>query len=105
MTKKLNPEWFVYLLECANGRLYTGITNDLEKRFRKHVAGSGAKFTRANPPTHMIAAKPCKNRAEASKLEWAIKRLTPAQKRATALQWPMIKDLSRNTGATPPTQG
>ena len=91
--KKFNALWFVYLLECANGKLYCGITTDLAKRFKAHVSGKGAKFTRANRPSHMIAAKPCKNRSEASKLEWAIKRLKPAQKRAIALQWTMTKGL------------
>jgi putative endonuclease len=87
MSKKPIPAWFVYLLECANGRIYTGITTDLEKRFNAHVSGKGAKFTRANRPSHIIAAKPCRTRSEASKLEWAIKRLKPAQKRAMASEW------------------
>jgi len=87
VVKKSQGAWFVYMLVCANGKLYTGITTDLEKRFRNHVAGTGAKFTRANQPSHIIATKPCKNRSEASKLEWAIKRLTPKQKRALGLSW------------------
>ena len=79
--------WFIYLLECADGRIYCGITTDLEKRFNAHVSGKGAKFTRANKPERIIAAKPCWSRSEASKLERAIKRLTPPQKRATAAEW------------------
>ena len=91
---KPNGAWFVYLLECANGKLYCGITTDLEKRFRKHVAGKGAKFTRANRPSHIIAAKPCESCSEASKLEGAVKRLTPAQKRATAKKWGLMVALT-----------
>ncbi len=87
MAKTTNVSWFVYLLECCNGNLYCGITTDLDARFRKHLTGKGAKFTRANIPSHIIAAKECKNRSEASKLEWAIKRLRPQSKRALALQW------------------
>ena len=94
MSKKPNPKWFVYLLACANGKLYCGITTDLEARFRKHAAGKDAKFTRANRPSHIIAAKPCRSRSEASKLEWAIKRLTPDQKRALALRWPDFNRLA-----------
>jgi len=89
-----NP-WFVYLLECTNGRLYTGITVDLEKRFLKHCSGKGAMFTRLNAPAKIIAAKRCKNRSEASKLEWAIKQLKPQQKREQASQWTVIKKLPR----------
>jgi putative endonuclease len=93
MRSKSKNIWFVYLLECANGKLYTGITTNLEKRFRRHAAGRGAKFTKRNPPSHIIAAKLCANRSEASKLEWAIKQLRPKQKRAQAAQWAQIKDL------------
>jgi putative endonuclease len=68
-------------LECKNGRLYTGITPDLAERFRKHSEGKGAMFTRLNKPSRMLAAKPCVDRSEASKLERQIKLLTPSQKR------------------------
>lgn len=86
--------WFVYLLECGNGKLYCGITTDLAARFRKHVAGTGAKFTRANRPSQIIAARLCQNRSEASKLEWSVKRLRAEQKRALALQWPVVPDVA-----------
>lgn len=87
--------WFVYLLECKNGRLYTGITPDLPERFRKHVTGKGAMFTRLNKPSHMIAARACIDRSEASKLERQMKRLTPIQKRWMAAQWPVLDGLPR----------
>ncbi|MGB9154766.1 MAG: GIY-YIG nuclease family protein [Alphaproteobacteria bacterium] len=99
MTKKSDALWFVYLLECTNGRLYTGITTDLAARFRKHSSGKGAMFTRLNRPARMIAAKQCANRSEASKLEWVIKSLKPQQKRATASAWQPIKDLPRHKDA------
>ncbi len=94
--------WFVYLLECENGKLYTGITPDLAERFRKHATGKGAMFTRLNKPSRIIAATPCANRAEASKLERVIKGLTPVQKRWMTEQWPSIVDLPglRVEGAT-----
>jgi putative endonuclease len=87
MGKQISAAWFVYLLECANGKLYCGITTDVGKRFNAHISGKGAKFTRANRPSHIIAAKPCRNRWDASKLEYAVKRLAPTQKRALALEW------------------
>ena len=94
MNDKPNKAWFVYLLECENGRLYCGITTDLAARFHKHAAGKGAKFTRANPPSKIIAFKLCANRSEASKLEHAIKCLTPSQKRAMGIKWTDEKALN-----------
>ena len=95
VTEKPNKTWFVYLLECANGRLYTGITTNLAERFLKHSSGKGAMFTRLNRPSRMIAAKRCEDRSEASKLEWAIKKLSPEKKRALASQWPVVEDLPK----------
>ena len=82
MTAKPQSLWFVYLLECLNGKIYTGITTNVEARFNKHLSGKGAKFTKMNPPSHIIATQQCENRSEASKLECQIKKLSPAKKRA-----------------------
>ncbi len=87
MTTKTTSDWFVYLLECLNGKIYTGITTNVEARFNKHLAGKGAKFTKMNPPSHIMASKQCENRSEASKLEYQVKQLTPAKKRALGLMW------------------
>ena len=73
--------WFVYLLECRNGAIYTGITTDVEARFAAHMAGKGARYTRANPPVRVLASLGYMDRSDASKAEYAIKRLTPVQKR------------------------
>ena len=73
MTAKPHSVWFVYLLECINGKIYTGITTNVEARFNKHVSGKGAKFTKMNTPSHIIATQQCANRSEASKLECQIK--------------------------------
>lgn len=72
--------WCLYLLECKGGRLYAGITNDLEARFAAHQAGTGAKFTRANPPIRILSSRLFGNRSEASKAEWQIKRLPRERK-------------------------
>ena len=74
--------WFVYLLECRNGAIYTGITTDVEARFAAHLAGKGARYTRANPPVRVLASLVYTDRSAASKAECAIKRLTPAQNRS-----------------------
>ncbi len=73
--------WFVYILECANGRLYTGITVDLERRFKAHASGRGGLFTRRNRPYRLLAAKRCADRSAASRLEAEIKRWPRAKKR------------------------
>jgi putative endonuclease len=79
--------WFVYLLECVNGKIYTGITTDVEARFNKHLTGKGAKFTKMNSPLRIIGIKSCANRSEASKLEYQVKQLSALQKRALSLDW------------------
>lgn len=96
MANAESSPWFVYLLECTNGRLYTGITPDLAERFRKHSTGKGAMFTRLNKPLRMIAATPCANRSEASRLERLIKTLTPTQKRLMTETWPVKDGLPAN---------
>lgn len=92
----VNGGWYLYLIECQNGRLYTGITTDLGARFDKHCAGKGAMFTRLNKPLKMLAAKPYPNRSDASKAEYHMKRLTPARKREQAADWPLTHNLPRN---------
>ena len=67
--------WCVYLLECASGAYYAGVTNDLDARFRAHQAGRGAKYTRANRPLRILASRGCDTRAEAQRMEYAVKRL------------------------------
>ena len=82
--------WYLYLLECKNGRLYTGITPDVSERFKKHRRGKGAMFTRLNPPLRIVAARPYESRSLASKAERRMKGLTPVQKRQIASAWPPI---------------
>jgi putative endonuclease len=74
--------WFVYVIECRDGSLYTGIAVDIAKRYAQHVAGKGAKYTRSRPPARLLASKECLDRSEASKLEHALKQLSVPQKRA-----------------------
>jgi putative endonuclease len=73
-------QWCLYLLECANGALYAGITNDLAARVEAHRTGRGAKFTRANPPIRVVASCDFPDRAAASRAEWAVKQLPRCRK-------------------------
>lgn len=75
--------WFVYVLECKGGKLYTGITNDLACRFAKHASGKGAIFTRLNPPIRLLASQACASKSEAAKSEYRLKQLP----RASKLEW------------------
>lgn len=75
--------WYLYLLECRSGSYYAGISNDVEARFQAHLAGKGAKYTRANPPVKVLAIRAYPDRAAASKAEWQLKR----QPRARKLAW------------------
>ncbi|OGC11293.1 hypothetical protein A3K48_02085 [candidate division WOR-1 bacterium RIFOXYA12_FULL_52_29] len=74
--------YYVYIIECANRALYTGITNNLERRFKEHQAGRGARYTRANPATRLVYKKKCGSKSRALKREAAIKKLTRANKLA-----------------------
>ena len=67
--------WVLYLLECENGTYYAGITTDLERRFAEHVFGIGARYTRANPPLRVVAARAFPDRASATRAEAALKKL------------------------------
>ena len=79
--------WFVYLVECATGRVYTGITPCLANRMTTHKRRRGALFTRINPPERLLGAKPFANRRDAQQLEVQIKRLPAAYKRVLAAEW------------------
>lgn len=76
--------WWVYLLRCADGSLYTGITTDLARRLAEHngEGGGGARYTRSRRPVQLAYAEAAASRAEAARREAAIKRLDRARKLA-----------------------
>ena len=73
--------WYVYLILCRSGSVYTGIARNVTLRYAQHVAGNGARYTRANPPRRLLIKFVCPNQSVAAKLEAAIKRLPAAKKR------------------------
>lgn len=79
--------WFLYVLECCDGSLYTGIAIDVEKRFALHVAGKGAKYTRSHPPQRIVAVQPYPDRSAASKAEHGVKKMSVAEKRQFCEQY------------------
>ena len=70
----------VYMLRCGDGSLYTGWTNDLEKRLRTHAAGKGGKYTRARLPVELAYTESFATAQEARSREWHIKQLTRREK-------------------------
>ena len=74
--------WYVYLVRCADGTLYTGVATDLERRIAAHNAGRGAKYTRSRLPVKLVYREAAADRAAAQKREHAIKRLPRPAKRA-----------------------
>lgn len=72
--------WCLYLIECRNGALYAGITNNLPRRYAAHVAGRGARYTRANPPMRLVGSRAYADRSAASRAEHAIRQLPKARK-------------------------
>lgn len=73
--------WFVYLIECRDGSIYTGIAIDVAARYAAHLRGKGARYTRSHPPRRLLAAIEYADRSAASKAEYQIKRLPPRDKR------------------------
>jgi putative endonuclease len=76
--------WFLYLIECADGSIYTGIAVDVQARFDKHVSGTGARDTRSRKPVQVLASFELADRSSASSAEYWVKRLSPPEKRALA---------------------
>lgn len=76
--------WFVYLIECADGSIYTGITVDVNARYAAHSNGTGARYTRSHPPVKLLGCATHPDRASASKAEYRIKQLSAQEKRQFA---------------------
>ena len=71
---------YTYILRCKDNSLYTGWTNNLEKRLEAHNAGKGAKYTKARLPVELVYYEQFETKEEAMKREYAIKQMTRAQK-------------------------
>ena len=74
--------WFVYILRCENGDLYTGVTIDPQRRFKEHRTGCGGRFTRAFRPVQLAYHERCANEQEAKRREAQIKTWSRRKKLA-----------------------
>ncbi len=72
--------WILYILECADGTYYTGITSDLPRRLKRHETGKGARYTRGRGPFIVRYTEEHPDRSTASKREWEVKRLPRKEK-------------------------
>lgn len=87
--------WFAYLVETDLGRLYAGVTTDVERRFAEHAAGKGARFFRTQRPLRIHIVGSGLERSDALSLEARIKQMKPAEK------WRLIHECNNQTSAFP----
>lgn len=83
--------WFVYIVRCRDGSLYTGATNDLERRVEAHSAGKGARYTRSRAPVTLVWSRRKRDKPAALREEYRLKQLTRADKLALIAAAPRRK--------------
>ena len=71
----MSDAWFVYVLECGDGSLYTGVATDVQRRLEAHAAGRGAKYTRGRGPLALVATSCALDKSEAHRVERRVKML------------------------------
>jgi predicted GIY-YIG superfamily endonuclease len=88
MTEEANSSdnsWYVYILRCVDGSLYTGITTDLDRRCKQHNAGTASRYTRSRLPVELVYQEARDSQSEALKRELEIKALSRQQKQSLIL--------------------
>ena len=86
--------WYLYILRCKDGTLYTGITTDVEKRFQTHQSAKGAKYTRGRNPLELVYREKCGTHSDALRREWEVKQLSREQKQALIAWYAEPKETS-----------
>ena len=84
---KMEKKWYLYILKCADGTFYTGITDDVAKRISSHNAGKGAKYTRGRGPVELGYCIQLENKSEALKAEYRTKQLPRSVKAELCSQY------------------
>ena len=77
----MDKRWYLYILRCGDGTLYTGITTDVDTRLAQHRSGKGAKYTRGRGPLELVYSEECGTHSEALKRELAVKAMKIEDKR------------------------
>lgn len=78
----MDTAFYTYMIECADGSIYTGWSTDPEKRFAAHVSGKGARYTRVRKPVRLLKTWAFSSKQEAMRFEWRIKQLNRSEKLA-----------------------
>ena len=76
----MEANWYLYILRCGDGSLYTGITTDVQRRLEEHRSGKGAKYTRGRGPLELVYTEHCVDYSHALKREYAVKGLARGEK-------------------------
>lgn len=87
-----DSRWLVYILRCADGTLYTGVTVDLERRLAAHNQGTGAKYTRSRRPVTVVYQETAFGKSAALQREWQIKKMTRQEKLVLLEQAESLQD-------------
>ena len=82
--------YYVYILRCADGTLYTGITNDIARRVAIHNSGKGARYTRGRLPVEVVYLETCVDKIHALQREYEIKRMTKKEKLRLIAEWTCV---------------
>jgi putative endonuclease len=82
-------DWYVYIVRCADGSLYTGIARDVQRRLNQHngAGRGGARYTRGRRPVELVYQEGAVGRVQAARREWQIKRLTRREKETLVRDW------------------
>lgn len=88
----MEKPWYVYILRCGDGTLYTGITDDVSARLQAHRDGKGAKYTRGRGPLELVYQEESENHSDAAKREWQIKQLKKQDKLELCRIWAQCSD-------------
>lgn len=89
----MEKQWVLYILECGDGTLYTGITDDLTRRLKAHSQGKGAKYTRGRGPLKLRYLEHCGDHSAALKLEYRMKQRTRGEKLALIREKGISEDI------------
>ena len=76
----MDKRWYLYILRCGDGTLYTGITTDIETRLSQHRSGKGAKYTRGRGPLELVYREQCEDHSQALQRELAVKAMSREEK-------------------------
>ncbi len=86
----MENKWYLYILRCGDGSLYTGITTDIPRRLAAHRAGRGAKYTRGRGPLELVYREECGGHSQALRRELAVKALPREEKQRMILENPQM---------------